>query len=82
MNDGLIVTQHAVTDHAGVEHRFSSLGGEVDGIGQYVSDSEPGPQDGEEIVVGNSEQGGTPWAYHRDGMVFGGWLGAGPAIKL
>ena len=82
MKNGLITSQHAVRDAAGNEHRFSSLGGEVGGIGQRVSDSEPGPQDGEEIMLGSSVNGGTPWAYHRDGVVFGGWLGEGPAIRL
>ncbi|HMI93570.1 MAG TPA: matrixin family metalloprotease [Polyangiales bacterium] len=82
MQNGLITTQHSVRDSAGNEHRFGTLGGEVDGIGQLVSDSEPGPVDGEEIVLGTSAHGGTPWAYHRDGLVFGGWLGEGPAIRL
>jgi hypothetical protein len=82
MRNGLIVTEHSVRDSAGNEHRFGTLGGEVDGIGQLVSDSEAGPVDGEEIVLGTSAQGGTPWAYHRDGLVFGGWLGEGPAIRL
>jgi hypothetical protein len=82
LQNGLIVTKHSVRDAAGNEHSFSTLGGEVDGIGQLVSDSVAGPADGEEIVLGTSEQGGTPWAYHRDGLVFGGWLGEGPAIQL
>jgi hypothetical protein len=82
MLNGLIFTSHTVRDAAGREHGFRSLGGEVGGIGQRVSDSEQGPQDGEEIVVGQSASGGTPWAYHRDGMLFGGWLGDGPAIRL
>jgi hypothetical protein len=82
MQNGLIVTQHSVRDSGGNEHSFGTLGGEVDGIGQLVSDSEPGPVDGEEVVLGSAAQGATPWAYHRDGLLFGGWLGDGPAIRI
>jgi hypothetical protein len=77
--NGLIVTQHVVRDDAGAEHRIASLGGEVDGIGQLVSDSEAGPIDGAEVVLGSNA---NDWAYSQNGLLFGGALGDGPAIRI
>jgi hypothetical protein len=80
--NGLIVTRHTVRDVAGVEHRIETLGGEIDGIGQWVSDSAPAPVEGAELVLGTAANGVTSWAYHHDGILFGGWLGDGPSIRI
>ena len=79
--DGFIVTEHVVRDAEGVEHRFTVRGGSVGEISQRWLHDAPPPEDGAEIVLGDRD-GHKGWAYHRDGLIFGGSLGHGPAIRL
>jgi len=55
-------------------------GGSAGGITQVVSEQEP-PLDGDSIVVAIREKGPHAWAHIRDGVVYGGYLGEGPAIE-
>jgi hypothetical protein len=56
-------------------------GGSAGGITQIVSEQEP-PQDGDQVVVAVRDKGPHAWAHVRDGVVYGGYLGEGPAIEL
>jgi hypothetical protein len=55
-------------------------GGSAGEITQIVSEQEP-PQDGDVLVVGLRDKGQHTWAQVRDGVVYGGALGEGPAIE-
>jgi hypothetical protein len=55
-------------------------GGSVGEITQVVSEQET-PSDGSEIVVVPRAKGPHAWAHVRDGVVYGGFLGDGPAIE-
>jgi hypothetical protein len=55
-------------------------GGSSGGLTQIVSEQEP-PVDGDTIVVGVHDRGPHAWAHLRDGVVYGGSLGEGPAIQ-
>jgi hypothetical protein len=55
-------------------------GGSAGGITQIVSEQEP-PEDGDSLVVGVHDKGQHTWAHVRDGVVYGGALGEGPAIE-
>jgi hypothetical protein len=81
--EGLLSTEYVVRDARG-EHRFALPGGELGGIGQIVGHAGL-PVGGAELVVVDDAQapaGHARWAYHQDGLVWGGWLGDGPAIEL
>jgi hypothetical protein len=80
--DGFIMTEHLVRDASGAEHRFEVRGGSVGELTQRWIHDEPGPTEGAEIVVGTDASGAQGWAYHVDGLVFGGSLGHGPAIRI
>jgi hypothetical protein len=80
--DGFIMTEHVVRDASGVEHRFEVRGGTVGELTQRWLHDSAGPADDAEIVLGSAESGHQGWAYHRDGLVFGGSLGHGPAIRI
>jgi hypothetical protein len=56
-------------------------GGSAGGITQIVSEQEP-PQDGDQVVVAVRDKGPHAWAHVRDGVVYGGYLGEGPAIEF
>lgn len=80
--DGFITTEYAVRDASGAEHRIELFGGEVGGIGQRFMHEEL-PEDGAEVVLsGEGSSVGRRWAYYRDGLVFGGSLGEGAAVRL
>jgi hypothetical protein len=56
-------------------------GGSAGGITQIVSEQEP-PQDGDSVIVAVHDKGPHGWAHMRDGVIYGGHLGDGPAIQL
>ncbi len=56
-------------------------GGSAGGITQIVSEQEP-PQDGDALIVAVHDKGPHGWAHMRDGVIYGGHLGEGPAIQL
>lgn len=55
-------------------------GGTLGAFSQVVSEQEP-PEDGDSIVVAVRPDGKRAWAHLRGGLVYGGWLGDGPAIE-
>jgi Matrixin len=55
-------------------------GGTVGNITQVVSEQEP-PADGDSVVVALHAKGAHSWALARNGVVYGGTLGEGPAIR-
>jgi hypothetical protein len=55
-------------------------GGVRNGIAQRVIDAELPPGDGQELVVAQQPDGTQRWAFHHQGVVFGGALGDGPAL--
>ncbi len=55
-------------------------GGQLGEHTQIVSEHEA-PGDGNEIVVATHRKGPHAWAFLRDGVVYGGSLGDGPAIQ-
>lgn len=55
-------------------------GGSLGEYTQVVSEQEP-PVDGDTLVVALQGHGAHGWAHLRDGVVYGGWLGEGPAIE-
>ena len=55
-------------------------GGALGEVTQVVSEQEA-PTDGSEIVVARRAHGPHGWAHLRDGLVYGGSLGDGPAIQ-
>jgi hypothetical protein len=79
--DGLLWTRYTVQGASGQEISFAVPGGRRDGIVQHVGQSRP-PADGAQVVVAPREQGPAGWAYHQDGMLYGGWLGRGAALDL
>jgi hypothetical protein len=80
--DGFIVTQHAVRDASGAEHEFELRGGTVGELSQRWIHDAPLPADGAEVVLGRDEHGRTGWAHYEGGLIFGGSLGHGPAIRI
>jgi hypothetical protein len=55
-------------------------GGSLGEYTQVVSEQEP-PADGDTLLVALQGHGAHGWAHFRDGVVYGGWLGEGPAIE-
>jgi hypothetical protein len=55
-------------------------GGSLAGFTQVVSGQVP-PREGELLVVALRKKGPSGWAHFRDGFVYGGSLGAGPALE-
>jgi hypothetical protein len=55
-------------------------GGSLGEITQVVSEQEA-PSDGSTLVVARRARGAHAWAHLRDGVVYGGSLGDGPAIE-
>lgn len=55
-------------------------GGSLGEITQVVSEQEA-PEDGSRLVVAQRGHGQYAWAHLRDGVVYGGFLGDGPAIE-
>jgi Matrixin len=59
---------------------LSCPGGSLGGFTQVVSGHVP-PREGELLVVALRKKGPSGWAHFRDGFVYGGSLGAGPALE-
>lgn len=76
--DGLFVTDYEVVTVDGERVQLSVAGGERDGIGQRVGEGEL-PSDGAELMVAAD---GKRFAFHSEGLVWGGSMGEGPAIQL
>lgn len=55
-------------------------GGSIGELTQVVSEQEA-PLDGSQVVVAKRARGPHAWAHLRDGVVYGGFLGDGPAIE-
>jgi hypothetical protein len=55
-------------------------GGSLHGMTQVVSGRAP-PREGELLVVAQKRRGPHDWAHFRDGYVYGGSLGDGPALE-
>ncbi len=80
--DGFIMTEHLVRDASGAEHRFEVRGGSVGELTQRWIHDPQGPTEGAEVVLGTDASGARGWAYYQEGLVFGGSLGHGPAIRI
>jgi len=78
--NGLFFTEYRVTTPSG-DTLLRVPGGSHNGIAQRVMDAEPPPADGLELAVVPQADGSARWAYHQQGVVFGGHLGEGPAIE-
>jgi hypothetical protein len=76
---GLIWTHLHVRGAFGVTE-LETPGGSLDGITQVVS-GHPPPRPGEQLVVALRKHGPHGWAYLRDGFLYGGTLGDGPAVR-
>jgi hypothetical protein len=77
---GLLFTQYKVTTQNG-DRTLRVAGGVRDGIGQRVMDAELPPADNQELVIATQPDGRQRWAYHHQGLIFGGDLGDGPALE-
>jgi len=75
---GLLYTDLEVVAEDGERVQLTVPGGELDGIGQIVGHGRT-PQDGDELMV---EPTSKRFAFHADGVVWGGALGEGPGIEL
>jgi hypothetical protein len=76
---GFFFTQYKVATPVG-DKTLRVAGGVKDGIGQRVMDAELPPADGLELVIATQPDGTQHWAYHHQGLIFGGDLGDGPAL--
>jgi hypothetical protein len=76
---GLIWTHLHVQGAFGVAE-LETPGGSLDGLTQVVS-GHPPPLRGEQLVVVLRKHGPHGWAHLRDGLLFGGTLGDGPAVR-
>lgn len=79
VQDGLLWSRYLVH---GQEHvvEVQIAGGTLGEFTQVVSEQEA-PEDGSELVVAQRGAGKYAWAHLRDGFVYGGFLGDGPAIE-
>jgi hypothetical protein len=76
---GLLFTQYKVTTPDG-DKILRVAGGSRGRIAQRVIDAEPPPSDGQELVIAPQPDGTQRWAYHHQGLIFGGALGDGAAV--
>jgi Matrixin len=79
VRDGLIWTRFRVHG-ADADVDVEIPGGSLDGLTQIVSEQTL-PSDGDTLVVAPRERGSHVWAHFRDGALFGGSLGEGPALE-
>lgn len=77
---GLFYTEYRVLTPNG-DNLLRVPGGVRDGIGQRVMDAEPPPADDQDLVIAPQPNGRSRWAYHHQGLIFGGDLGEGPALE-
>lgn len=78
VEDGLFMTDYEVVTSSGERIALSLPGGEHEGIVQRFGESTL-PADGDEVMVSTD---GKRFAHHEAGIVWGGFLGEGPAIEL
>jgi hypothetical protein len=79
MERGLVWSKFLVHDEDRVVE-MEVPGGQLGDFTQVVSEHEP-PGDGSQVVVATHTKGPHAWAFLRDGVVYGGSLGDGPAIQ-
>lgn len=79
MDRGLVWSRYLVHDQDRVVE-VEIPGGELGEFTQVVSEQEP-PSDGNEVIVATHSKGPHAWALMRDGVIYGGTLGDGPAIE-
>ncbi|HET8932689.1 MAG TPA: matrixin family metalloprotease [Polyangiales bacterium] len=79
-HEGLLFTQYKVATSNG-DKMLRVPGGVKDGIGQRVMDAELPPADDQDLVIATQPDGSQRWAYHHQGLIFGGDLGEGPALE-
>lgn len=77
--NGLIWSRFVVEDQ-GERIEVDIPGGSLGGYTQVVSEQEL-PLDGAELIIAQRPEGRPGWAFARDGALYGGWLGQGPAIE-
>ena len=77
---GLLFTQYNVSTPDG-DKALLVPGGVRDGIGQRVMDADLPPADDQDLVIATQPDGRQRWAYHHQGVIFGGDLGDGPALE-
>jgi hypothetical protein len=78
--NGLIWSKYLVHGESDVLE-LEIPGGTLGEVTQIVSEQEP-PTDGAEVIVAKRASGPHAWALVRDGLVYGGFLGDGPAIEI
>jgi hypothetical protein len=79
MDRGLVWSRYLVHDQDRVVE-VQIPGGSVGELTQVVSEQEA-PSDGAQLVVARRARGPHAWAHLRDGVIYGGFLGDGPAIE-
>jgi hypothetical protein len=79
MDRGLVWSKFLVHDDQRVVE-VEIPGGQLGDFTQVVSEHES-PSDGNTLVVATHSKGPHAWAFVRDGVVYGGSLGDGPAIQ-
>jgi hypothetical protein len=79
LENGLVWSSYLVHDPKQVVE-VQIPGGSIGELTQVVSEQEA-PADGSTIVVARRAHGPHAWAHLRDGVVYGGFLGEGPAIE-
>jgi hypothetical protein len=79
MEDGLVWSRYLVHGQEKVVE-VQIAGGTLGELTQVVSEQEA-PSDGSQLVVARRANGRHAWAHLRDGVVYGGSLGDGPAIE-
>ncbi len=76
---GFIWTRFRVEGQGFASVELEVPGGSLGGVTQLVSHRSM-PKHGETLVVGLRDHGAHTWAHFRDGVIFGGSLGDGPAV--
>ncbi len=78
--NGMFWTRYRVTTAAHEQVDLRLPGGTINGITQRVGEGAL-PADGEELVVVPRPDNAPGWAHYRNGQIYGGSLGHGPAIQ-
>ncbi|MEY4513551.1 MAG: hypothetical protein RLZZ450_5673 [Pseudomonadota bacterium] len=79
MEHGLVWSRYMVRDQDQTVE-VNIPGGTLGEVTQVVSEQEA-PSDGSTLVVARKSKGPHAWAHLRDGVIYGGSLGDGPAIE-
>jgi hypothetical protein len=80
LRDGIIFTRYEVTARNGSRASLHIPGGRVLNVIQEVGETVP-PPDGCELLLATRLDGRVGWALHREGTVWGGFLGHGPGVS-